>query len=348
MKRITMQDIAVELGITKTTVHRAFNNKDSVSPELRTKIQELADKFGYRPNRLAKSLSMKSNMIKIGIIIKREPQYFWNIVKKGILDAEHELLDFGLKVIYQELQSSSPDYEDYKLCFDKLIEEKVDGIALFPMNYQGLKGLVNDVSEMGIKVATFNDDLDGCSRILYIGPKRRQFGRLAGELMGKFLQGKGNIVVYWDKEYNSVEYFERIQGFNDVLTEKFPDVHVIGYVNRQFDWLANTETFGSIDGIYVSDLDSSLAHIINIKKRTDSKRIVCIGHELSARVVEYVKDGIITASIRQDAYFQGNTVVKQLFECIFEKRLPEKSNIDVAFDIVLAENIEQFTKQLSF
>lgn len=348
MKKITMQDIAVELGITKTTVHRAFNNKDNVSPDLRAKIQGLAEKYGYKPNRLAKSLSMKSNAIKIGVIIKKEPQYFWGIVKKGILDADHELLDFGLKVIYQELQSLQPGLEDYKLCFDKLMEEKVDGIALFPMNFQGLKELVNDVSEKGIKVATFNDDLDGCSRIFYIGPKRRQFGRLAGELMGKFLQGKGNIVAYWDKEYNSVEYYERIQGFNDVLAEKFPDVHVIGYVNRQFDWFSNTEAFCSVDGIYFNDLDSNLSQIINIKKRTDSKRIVCIGHELSANLVEYIKDGTITASIKQDAYFQGYMVVKQLFECIFEKRLPEKCNFDVAFDIVLAENIEQFMKYLSF
>jgi LacI family transcriptional regulator len=94
--KVTMQDIADELGITKTTVYRAFNNKDNVKPELRKKIMDLAGQYGYKPNKLAKSLS-RSNVIKIGVINKKDPQYFWGVVKRGSSTRRTNSRTMGLK-----------------------------------------------------------------------------------------------------------------------------------------------------------------------------------------------------------------------------------------------------------
>lgn len=46
-RKITMQFLADELGISKVTVSKALNDKDGVGEELKRRILELADNYGY-------------------------------------------------------------------------------------------------------------------------------------------------------------------------------------------------------------------------------------------------------------------------------------------------------------
>ena len=50
MGRVSLKDIAGELGISEQTVSRALRGERYVRPELKRQIQELADKLGYRPD----------------------------------------------------------------------------------------------------------------------------------------------------------------------------------------------------------------------------------------------------------------------------------------------------------
>ena len=54
---ITMDDVARELGISKTTVSRALSGKGRISPETVKKVQEYAKEHDFRPNAIAKGLS---------------------------------------------------------------------------------------------------------------------------------------------------------------------------------------------------------------------------------------------------------------------------------------------------
>ncbi|QUI22311.1 LacI family DNA-binding transcriptional regulator [Vallitalea pronyensis] len=47
-KRVTMQDIADALGVSKVTVSKALNDKDGVGPELKEDILQTAEAFGYQ------------------------------------------------------------------------------------------------------------------------------------------------------------------------------------------------------------------------------------------------------------------------------------------------------------
>jgi LacI family transcriptional regulator len=220
------------------------------------------------------------------------------------------------------------------------------------LNYSELKDIVNDLALKGIKCATFNDDLKESARLFYVGPKLKKLGRLAGELMGKFLGGKGNILVFWDQDYNAFEYHERMAGFNDIIAEKFPGLHVVGYINPKLDWFLNMrktapEVFNDVSGIYAYDLDIYLPEIESLPLQPDGRRIVCIGHEFSKNVARYLKDGAITACIKQDAYYQGYKVIKELFECIFNGCPAVQQDYDVKFDIVVAENADQYMEHLT-
>ena len=69
-KRVSSKDVAREAGVSQSTVSRVFNDSGiSVNPETREKILAAADKLGYHPSLIARSLNSQSTRI-IGIVMK--------------------------------------------------------------------------------------------------------------------------------------------------------------------------------------------------------------------------------------------------------------------------------------
>jgi len=54
---ITLRDVAREAGVSASAVSRSFSNGTPVSPETRARVLKVAARMGYRPNRLAASLT---------------------------------------------------------------------------------------------------------------------------------------------------------------------------------------------------------------------------------------------------------------------------------------------------
>ena len=54
MKKVTLQDIANELGISKGTVDRAIHNRPDISLETREKVLKLVEKYNYKPDKIAR------------------------------------------------------------------------------------------------------------------------------------------------------------------------------------------------------------------------------------------------------------------------------------------------------
>src|SRR5690554_8030984 len=103
MKKITLQDIAIELGVSKGTVYRAIHDRPDVSASTRDKVLQLIEKYDYKPDRIARSLSLKPKKVRIGVVYQTIPGFFWDRIRNGIMAAEAEYVDFGFEVIYKEL-----------------------------------------------------------------------------------------------------------------------------------------------------------------------------------------------------------------------------------------------------
>jgi LacI family transcriptional regulator len=57
MKRATAQNVAIEAGVSKWTVIRAFTPGASIAEKSRQKVMEAAARLNYTPNLLARSLA---------------------------------------------------------------------------------------------------------------------------------------------------------------------------------------------------------------------------------------------------------------------------------------------------
>lgn len=98
--RITIKDIAHELGISHSTVSRVLNEKQSnlVSDATRVRIIDAAHRMGYRPSRIAQALQGKSTQL-IGVMVPDTEDFFFQTVLKHLrrtLEAsDYELMVFA-------------------------------------------------------------------------------------------------------------------------------------------------------------------------------------------------------------------------------------------------------------
>ena len=67
-KKITIDEIAKELGVSKTTISRAISGKGRISATMRKNVLEYCDKCGYKPNSIARGLA-QSKTYNIGVIL---------------------------------------------------------------------------------------------------------------------------------------------------------------------------------------------------------------------------------------------------------------------------------------
>ncbi len=72
---VTIVDVAGHAGVSVSAVSRAFNSEASCSPAMRKKVLKAATELGYKPNRLARGLKSRSNLVGILVTDFENPAY---------------------------------------------------------------------------------------------------------------------------------------------------------------------------------------------------------------------------------------------------------------------------------
>jgi DNA-binding LacI/PurR family transcriptional regulator len=68
MKRPTLNTVAVQCGVSTSTVSRAFSRPEFVKTDVRERILAMAAELGYRPNKLARGLAT-GRLGRIGLLV---------------------------------------------------------------------------------------------------------------------------------------------------------------------------------------------------------------------------------------------------------------------------------------
>ncbi len=123
-RRVTIDDVARQSGVSKTTISRYLNGKyDNISFETRERIREVIETLNYRPNRIAQSLKARNSRL-IGCVISDIGSPFSALILKGINDVCEE-------ADYQVLFANSDDDPQREVsAIQGLLESQVDGLIV--------------------------------------------------------------------------------------------------------------------------------------------------------------------------------------------------------------------------
>ena len=61
--KVTIKDVARAAGVSASTVSRALHNNNRISPEVRTRVQKIAQEMDFHPNQMARSLVSRQTRI---------------------------------------------------------------------------------------------------------------------------------------------------------------------------------------------------------------------------------------------------------------------------------------------
>jgi LacI family transcriptional regulator len=84
MKKITLDDVARESGVSKGTISAVINAKDWVRPQTRELVLDVMRSLNYRPRGLASNLKRDAHDRSIGIIIKDFGYPFYQSIATGV------------------------------------------------------------------------------------------------------------------------------------------------------------------------------------------------------------------------------------------------------------------------
>lgn len=126
--RLSINDIANRLNISKTTVSFILNGKAKekrISDQLTQRVLALVEEVGYRPNHLAQSLRTGKTKI-LGLMVEDISNAFFAGIAKIIEDTASR---FGYRIIYCSTENKKERTQEFLNMFDIM---GVDGYIITP------------------------------------------------------------------------------------------------------------------------------------------------------------------------------------------------------------------------
>ncbi|WEG13555.1 LacI family DNA-binding transcriptional regulator [Pullulanibacillus sp. KACC 23026] len=337
--RVTHKLIAARTGLSIATVDRALNNRGNVKPETLQKILEASKELDDSLKQSTRLPTSKEE-VTIAVVLLTYPQFFWKQIEEGVQRASDEFSEMGLKVQFFHL---SDDEAEASLASVKEImtSGQFQGMAL-PAWHDGLVELIDEATDQGFPICTYNLDAPMSKRLFYVGCDYTQAGKLAAELLCKVIGKKGEVVLFTDS-FTSLISQQKIAGFREGLMN-FPNVKLKDLIkidrNVSFEKLEDLKrTLSSISGMYVSNAE--MTSVAQLKNQMDQDMVI-VGHDMSPAIYNQMMSGGITAVIGQETETQGYLAVKTLFDhLVLKKEIKEQAHI-TKLEVIMKENAKYY------
>ena len=160
-------------------------------------------------------------MKSIAVIPKNTTHVYWKAVEAGAREGANEA---GVEMVWKgSLKEDDPAQQIQFV--EQFVSEGVGGIVLAPKNDTALKRPVAAAMQKGIPVVIMDSALKGepvKNFVSTVSTNNHRAGEMAGEQLGKLLDGKGKVVLFRFKQ-GSASASQREAGFLEAI-KKFPDI----------------------------------------------------------------------------------------------------------------------------
>jgi len=204
--KVSLKDLARICGCSVTTVSRALKNSDTISKELREKIQAKAKELGYIPNLLAGSMRT-GHTYTIAVILPDLRNPFFSLLANYL---EEYASQKGYSVFFMSTNEISKHEYDAVV---KAMQKNVDGILLLP-NQQDTQSieLLNKKNFPYVILGRMFDDISAD----YVLADDRKEAYLAT----KHLISKGHKNILFLNSFMHISSsVERLEGYKAALAE---------------------------------------------------------------------------------------------------------------------------------
>jgi len=283
--------------------------------------------------------------LKIAMIPKGTTHEFWKSVEAGAHKAEGEL---GVELIWK-----GPLTENDKDAQIKVVEtfttEKVDAIALAPLDDTALRQPVKEAQDAGIPVGLFDSGLKDAQVVSFVATDNKAAGKMGGTELAKLLGGKGKVILLRYQE-GSASTMEREEGFLEAMKEN-PGIQVVSDNQYAGATLESAQSASEnlinrfkgadkmdVDGIFCPNESSTAGMLLALTNAGFAGEVKLVGFDSSEALQKAVHEGTVNGVVVQDPFNMGYLTVKTMVAAIKKEKV--ETRIDTGAKFVTKENID--------
>ena len=323
---VTLQQIANAAGVSRATVDRALKNRGRINPEVAEKIRRLADEMGYVPNISGRALAFAKRNIQIGVILQFVETPFVQDMAKGLAQAKAHVEQFGCSLLIRRVYGS--DTQRVIMFMEEMRENGVNAIALVPTDDEEIRQEIHKCNEEGIKIVTFNSDIEDTERMCFVGQDSVKSGRTAAGILGDLLSDGGQVAMLSGTK--SAIHKNREKGFREVLEKYYKNVELvrITHSGNRIATVANQAEellmqYPDLKGMYIStEGTDEIVRVLN--ERRLNRKVKVVVQDINGWKTQSLVDGTIDYVIADDAHVQGLEPVMILFNYLYHHTEPEQ------------------------
>lgn len=253
------------------------------------------------------------------MIINKNDETYSDRFFKGVSQSSNEL-----RIAIEEILIEDDDYINEVVDrLDMAIYSKVDGIIVHVYEDARIIDKINQASDMGIPVITLNENLHNSKRISFSGNNKYSIGLNVGKTIASITSGRGQIAVVdsIDYTFNETEETNMLNlGLKTAISDYADlDVRLTRYTEQgvlSAETIATEilDDYETIDSIYCSDSQSTLGIIQVLIDRNRVNDFTVIGFGDDAEILNYIKSGVIAATVVTDDEAIGKEAVIAFFD----------------------------------
>lgn len=347
-KKVTLQDVARCANVSVGTVDRIIHKRGKVALDKKHKVEEAIKQLDFKTNLLARTLALGTQHLIACLIPEvASTSRYWDIPKKGILQAHNMYKDFGIdvEIFYYNLF----DVDSFEKQSSKVLQLNPTGVILAPLFMEESKTFLLELREKMIPAVLIDADIPDTEHLAYVGPNVEHSGYIAAKLMNTLLPETGDILTLnvVKGELNAPALNRMTRGFskfyssND-LNDKFHIHNLTIHTTKEEEVFSELTKFyiknPNIKGVFVTN---SMGHMVSNFHLLCDLDIKIIGFDLVKENIKHLKNGGIDYIISQSPIQQGIRAVQDLFELFIYKKEPVKSQY-VPLDIIIKENVDYY------
>ena len=282
-------------------------------------------------------------MKSIAVIPKSTTQVFWKAVEAGAREGAKEA---GVEMVWKGSLDEDDPAQQIKIV-EQFVSEGVGGIVLAPIDDKALRRPVAASMQKGIPVVIMDSPLKGepvKDFVCTVSTNNHRGGEMAGEQLGKLLDGKGKVVLFRFKK-GSASTGQREAGFLEAI-KKFPEIQVIvdnrysGTTAREAQSVALNmlDKLKEADGIFCSTEPSTLGMMLALKRNNLAGSKKFVGFNTSPGLMEGLRKDEIQALVVQNPEKMGHEAVKALVTKMKGETVP--TLIDTGAAVITTENLD--------
>lgn len=293
-----IRDIALQAGLSETTVDRVLNGRAGVSVRAQRQVEQAI-----------RDLDRQQSQIRLGgrtfviDLVMQSPARFSAAVRAAL---EAELAGLRPAVIrarFDLTETASP--LELVSALDRLRRRGSHGLVLKAPNVPEVVEAVDRLVSAGVPVITLVTDLPGSQRLAYVGIDNRAAGATAAYLISQWLgSSSGDVLVTLSRgSFRGEE--EREMGFRSALRRIAPnralvEINETDGLDSTMRGLATTALEGgpAISAVY--SIGGGNRAIVEAFARLERECRVFVAHDLDADNVKLLRDGSVSVVLHHD------------------------------------------------